>query len=180
MVPMSEPLRVRRLTDEEGQRLQRLVRRGEGKGKASVVRYRRALVILASAGNNTVPVIARLVQTSEDRVREVIHKFNEMGLACLDPKWAGGRPRLITSTDEDHIVQTAKTRPEKLGMPFTHWSIRKLRGYLAVDPVHPVQIGRERLRQILERHQITFQRTKTWKESNDPTRRPSSPVSRRS
>jgi hypothetical protein len=64
---MTEPVRVRRLTEEEGRRLQRLVRRGEGKGKASVVRYRRALVILASAGNNTVPVIARLVQTSPDR-----------------------------------------------------------------------------------------------------------------
>lgn len=31
-------------------------------------------------------------------------------------------------------------------------------------------IGRERLRQILDRHGITFQRTKTWKESNDPER----------
>jgi hypothetical protein len=31
-----------------------------------------------------------------------------------------------------------------------------------------VTIGRERLRQILERHEVTFQKTKTWKESNDP------------
>jgi len=53
----------RRLTDDEGRKLQRLVRRGEGKGKASVVRYRRGLVVLASAGGNTVPVTARLVQT---------------------------------------------------------------------------------------------------------------------
>ena len=59
-------------------------------------------------------------------------------------------------------------RPEKLGRPFTHWSIRKLRDYLATDPAHPVTIGRERLRQILERHRVTFQRTKIWKESNDP------------
>lgn len=156
MFAMSEPVRVRRLTDEEGRRLQRLVRRGEGKGKASVVRYRRGLVILASAGGNTVPVIAKLVQTSPDRVREVIHKFNDMGLACLDPKWAGGRPRQITSTDEGFIVETAKTRPEKLGQPFTHWSIRKLARFLADNSTRRVTIGRERLRQILERHQITL------------------------
>lgn len=37
-------------------------------------------------------MIARLVQTFEGRVREVIHNFNKMGLACLGPKWAGGRP----------------------------------------------------------------------------------------
>jgi transposase len=165
---MAEPVKVHRLSDEEGRKLQRLVRRGEGKGKASVVRYRRALVILASAGNNTVPVIARLVQTSDDRVREVIHNFNKMGMACLDPKWAGGRPRRITTDDEAFIVKTAKTRPQRLGRPFTHWSIRKLASYLADNPVRTVVVGRERLREILARHEVTFQKTKTWKESNDP------------
>ncbi len=169
---MAERVKVRRLTDEEGRKLQRLVRRGEGKGQTSVVRYRRALVVLASAGGNTVPAIARLVQTSEDRVREMIHRFNEMGMASLDPKWAGGRPRLITTEDEHYIVETAKKRPETLGRPFTHWSIRKLRGYLADNPTRVVRIGRERLRQLLARHDITFQRTKTWKESNDPDREP--------
>ncbi|MGH9003396.1 MAG: IS630 family transposase [Acidimicrobiia bacterium] len=167
---MADLVRVRRLSDEEGRKLQRLVRRGEGKGQASVVRYRRAMVILASAGGNSVPVIARLVQTSEDRVREVIHRFNDMGVACLDPKWAGGRPRRITSDDESFIVETATTRPEKLGRPFTRWSIRKLVGYLADNPNRGVKIGRERLRELLTKHGITFQRTKTWKESNDPER----------
>ena len=169
---MAKPVRVRRLTDEEGRTLQRLVRRGEGKGKASVVRYRRGLVVLSSAGGNTVPVIARLVQTSEDRVREVIHNFNKMGMACLDPKWAGGRPRRITTEDEAYIVETAKTRPEKLGRPFTRWSLRKLRDYLVDNPVRRVTVGRERLREILVKHNVTFQRTKTWKESNDPDKEP--------
>ncbi len=167
---MAEPVKVRRLTDEEGRKLQRLVRRGEGKGKTSVVRYRRALVILASAGGNTVPVIARLVQTSEDRVREVIHNFNRMGMACLDPKWAGGRPRRISDDDVAFIVETATTRPERLGLPFTRWSVRKLARHLGDNPTRVVPISRERLRQLLDAHGITFQRTKTWKESNDPDR----------
>jgi len=84
-----------------------------------VVRYRRAMVVLASAGGNTVEVIARLVQTSPDRVREMIHRFNELGMRSLDPKWAGGRPRRITTEDETFIVETAKARPEKAGLPFT-------------------------------------------------------------
>ena len=70
---MSERVKVRRLTDEEGRQLQRIVRRGGGKTMVSVVRYRRAMVVLASAAGNTVEVIARLVQTSPDRVREMIH-----------------------------------------------------------------------------------------------------------
>jgi hypothetical protein len=34
----------------------------------------------------------------------------------------------------------------------------------------PVRIGRERLRQLLHERGISFQRTRTWKESTDPDR----------
>jgi hypothetical protein len=68
---MAEPVRARRLTDQEGQRLQQIVRRG----KHESVRVRRALIIMASASGTTVPAIARLVQAHEDTVRDVIHAF---------------------------------------------------------------------------------------------------------
>ena len=167
---MSKPLRVRRLTDQEGRELQRIVRRGGGKTEGSVVRWRRASVVLASAGGNTVPVIARLAATSRDRVREVIHRFNDEGMASLDPRWAGGRPRRITTDDEDFIVGAATTRPEALGLPFTRWSLRKLAACLGDNQTRVVKISAERLRQILAARGVTFQRTKTWKESNDPER----------
>jgi transposase len=164
---MAERVRVRRLSDVEGQELQRIVRRG-GRSDRSIVKWRRAMVVLASAGGNDVATIARLVQTSPDRVREMIHRFNDLGMRSLDPQWAGGRPRQITTGDRQVIVETAKTRPQKLGMAFTHWSIRKLADYLGSNKGPKVRIGRERLRQILAAEGITFQRTKTWKESPDP------------
>ena len=46
------------------------------------------------------------------------------------------------------IVAAARTRPEKLGLPFTHWSLRKLAAYLAGRD-RPVRVGRERLWQLL-------------------------------
>jgi transposase len=167
---MTQPLRVRRLSELEGRQITQIVRRGGGRSDKSIVKWRRALVVQASAGGNTVPVIARLVSTSQDRVREMIHRFNEMGMRSLDPQWAGGRPRQITTDDEAFIVATANTRPEKLGRPFTRWSIRKLVEYLADNDERVVRVGRERCRQILGEHHVTFQRTKTWKESNDPDR----------
>src|SRR5439155_596193 len=36
------------------------------------------------------------------------------------------------------------------------------------DPVRTVHISRERLRCLLREHGISFQRTRTWKESTDP------------
>ena len=134
------------------------------------MKWRRALVVLASAGGNTAPAIARLAATSQDRVREMIHRFNELGMASLDPQWAGGRPRRITTDDEEFIVETATARPETLGLPFTRWSLRKLAAYLRDGAERPVRVSAERLRQILHAHDITFQRTRTWKESNDPDR----------
>ncbi len=158
---------MRRLSDQEGQKLQQIVCRGS----TSSVRYRRAVMLLVSAGGNRVPVIAQLVQADEDTVRDVIHRFNEIGLACLDPLWAGGRPRLLSPDDEDFVVQmAATTRPTKLGQPFTRWSIRKLAAYLRKAHGRVIRIGREALRCLLARRGVTFQRTKTWKESPDPER----------
>jgi transposase len=166
---MAEPVRARRLTDHEGQRLQQIVRRG----RHGSIRVRRAMIIMASVSGTPVTAIARLVAADEDTVRDVIHLFNQKGLAALDPRWAGGRPRLISDEDVQVIVMAAATRPEKLGLPFTHWSLRKLAAYLAGEAARPVRIGRERLRQILRERGITFQRTRTWKESADRTRTPS-------
>jgi transposase len=114
--------------------------------------------------------IAQLVQADEDIVRDVIHRFNEIGLACLDHQWAGGRPRLLNLDDEDYVVTTATTRPAKLGQPFTRWSLRKLAAYLRRVHGRVIRIGREALRRLLGRRGVTFQRTKTWKESPDPDR----------
>ena len=134
---MAEPVRARRLTDEEGRRLLQIVRRG----KHGSIRVRRAIIIMASASGTLVPAIALLVAADEDTVRDVIHLFNEKGLAALDPRWAGGRPRLIGDDDVAVIVAAARSRPEKLGLPFTHWSLRKLAAYLAGRD-RPVRVGR--------------------------------------
>src|SRR5207344_3672045 len=135
--PMADPVRARRLSDHEGQTLTQIVRRGRG----SSIRVRRATIIMASSSGTPVAAIARLAAADEDTVRDVIRAFNERGLAALDPQWAGGRPRLISDDDVKVVVTAAMTRPEKLGLPFTHWSVRKLAAYLARDAPRPVRAG---------------------------------------
>jgi transposase len=75
---MAGPVQARRLTDQEGRRLQQIVRRG----KHGSVRVRRAMITMASASGTLVPAIAQLVVASEDTVRDVIHRFNQKGLAA--------------------------------------------------------------------------------------------------
>jgi transposase len=100
------------------------------------------MMIMASASGTPVPAIARLVAADEDTVREVIHAFNEQGLAALDPKWAGGRPGQITDDDIAFIIKTATTRPRQAGMP-VHVP-EQLAAYLAGNPIRTVGIGRYR------------------------------------
>jgi len=110
---VADPVRARRLSDHEGRALTQIVRRGRG----SSIRVRRATIIMASSSGTPVAAIARLVAADEDTVRDVIHAFNERGLAALDPQWAGGRPRQISDEDIAFIITTATTRPGALGVP---------------------------------------------------------------
>ena len=82
------------------------------------------MIILASSSGTPVLAIARLIAADPDTVRDVIHAFNAHGLSVLEPHWGAGRPPRITDQDEAFVVEIARRRPQKLGLPFTHWSIR--------------------------------------------------------
>jgi transposase len=90
---MAQRVQVRELTNDEGRKLLSILRRGTG----SVVRWRRAQIVLWSAQAMDVPAIATIAFTSEDRVREVIHNFNDDGFDSLDAKYAEGRRPNFTS-----------------------------------------------------------------------------------
>ena len=160
---MAEPVRARRLTDRKGaaaaDRAAREARVGPGPAGDD---HHGVGVGDTCAGDRPAGRCGRGHRARRDP------SVQRRGLAALDPRWAGGRPRLISDDDIEFIVTTATTRPEKLGLPFTCWSVRKLAAYLAGSAARPVQIGRERLRQILPSRGISFQRHRTWKESRDP------------
>jgi len=74
-----------------------------------------------------------------------VHPATASDVLVASARWAGGRPRLISDDDVEFIITAATTRPEKLGLPFTRWSLRKLTAYLAANTTRTVRIGRERL-----------------------------------
>src|SRR5438477_8784594 len=90
-----EGLRVRGLSNDEGNRLLRIVRRSSG----SVVTWRRAQMVLLSVQGMDVSGIAKVTFTSPDRVREVINNFNEDGFDSLYPKSAARSPTVSWSAD---------------------------------------------------------------------------------
>jgi len=160
---MAERVRVREITNDEGNRLLRIIRRDSG----SVVRWRRAQIVLWSAQGMDVGQIAKIAFTSEDRVREVLHNFNADGFDSLAPKYAGGRPPKFTLPERRAIKKIALGRPTDYGEPFSTWSLTKLADHLVRKGVVD-DISHEGLRALLREEGVSFQVIKTWKESNDP------------
>lgn len=151
------------LSNDEGRRLLSIIRRGSG----SVVRWRRAQSVLWSAQRMDVPTIAKMAFTSGDRVREVIHNFNDDGFDSLDAKYAGGRPPKFTLPQRQRIKRIALARPTDHDLPFSTWSLSKLAEFVVAEGVVD-DASHEGLRALLREEGVSFQRLKTFKVSNDP------------
>jgi transposase len=160
---MREGIHVREITNEEGNRLLRIVRRSSG----SVVTWRRAQMVLLSAQGMDVAQIAQVAFTSPDRVRAVLHNFNDDGFDSLVPRYAGGRPPTFTLPERREIKKIALSRPVDHGLPFSTWSLSKLAEFLVAEGVVD-DISHEGLRVLLREEGVSFQVIKTWKQSNDP------------
>jgi transposase len=160
---MREGIRVREISNEEGNRLLRIVRRSSG----SVVTWRRAQMVLLSAQGMEVGQIAKVAFSSPDRVREVLHNFSADGFDSLYPRYSGGRPPTFTLPQRQEIKKVALSRPQDHDLPFSTWSLAKLADFLVAEGVVD-DISHEGLRVLLREEGVSFQALKTWKASNDP------------
>lgn len=163
---------VRNLTVREGQQLSRILRTS-----TNAIMMRRAQVIAFSGQGMKAKEIGRQLRLHEEYVRELIRRFGEGSFEALRPKPRTGRPRELEPEEVAQIVEVATMRPKDCGLPFTTWSLRKLADFLVarrlVSKTSANMVGR-----VLRENGITFQRTKTWKESNDPEFAPKKSESR--
>jgi transposase len=153
---------VRELTQAEGLQLSRIL-----KSSTNAVMLRRAQVVAFSGQGMQAKHIAKQLCLHEEYVRELIRRFDAGSFEALKPKPRTGRPRELEPEEVAQVVEIATMRPKDFGLPLTTWSLRKLADFLVgrrmVSKITANMIGR-----ILRENGVTFQRTKTWKESNDP------------
>jgi transposase len=148
---MVHRVQVPSISNDEGNRLLRIVRRTSG----SVVTWRRAQMVLLSAQGMDAAGIAAVTFTSPDRVRDVLHNFNTDGFNSLTPKYAGGRPPKFDVAQRARIKQFALGRPADHGLPFSTWSLSKLADFLVAEGVVE-DISHEGLRVLLREQGISF------------------------
>jgi hypothetical protein len=150
---MREGIRVREVSNEEGNRLLRIVRRSLG----SVVTRRRAQMILLSAQG--MDVAEWVTFTSRDRVREVLHNFNDDGFDSLYPRYKGGRPPTFTLAQRSEIIAPVAAQrsgsPSPPGVSPSSPTSSCERGGRGTSATRASGSSSERM--------VSFQAIKTWK-----------------
>ncbi|MBI3871761.1 MAG: helix-turn-helix domain-containing protein [candidate division Zixibacteria bacterium] len=136
--------------------------------KLSARIYGRYRVIAEASRGRPVSEIADRVGVHLTTVYDWVYRFNRTGFAGFeDAPNPQGRPSSLSSRQVRRLIATALARPADLGLPFTHWSVAKLRDFCHQKKLLPA-LSNEWVRRLLRREGISFQRTKTWKESPDP------------
>jgi transposase len=130
--------------------------------------YQRYQIIWQRAEDIKPGEIAQRNQLHPHTIRLWIKRFNQEGFIHFEERERpGGRPNRIKESTKTKLIQIALSRPKDLGEPYTQWSLMKLKEYIErielVDSISP-----EGIRKILRASGLSYQRTKTWKESPDP------------
>jgi transposase len=89
------------------------------------------------------------------------------GFDALYPRYAGGRPPTFTLAQRRQIKQVALSRPVDHDLPFSTWSLAKLADCLVAEGWSTITCH-EGLRLLLREEGVSFQVSKTWKQSSDP------------
>ena len=161
-------LTLRALTDEEREKLERLMRAQS----APVRLVRRARIIHLAAQGLSVPVIAQHLGLSQKAVRQRIERFALEGIVGLDDAPRSGRPRAYNEDAYSRVVAKARGLPPKPAnvaegevAPTCHWTLDRLQTELAKDGL---PIKRSQIRRLLKAEHIKWQKPRTWLESTDP------------
>jgi len=152
---------VRSLTKEEETQLNNIARNG-----VDVKFSRRAQVVLASNAKTPVPQIAKVLGYSNLQVRRILHSFDRNGINGIRPDYQGGCPPTFNERQRRAVVELAESRPKDLGYPLSQWSLQQLQLVL-IKEKKLSYISRPTIRTILKEAGLSYQRTKTWKQSDD-------------
>jgi transposase len=83
-------------------------------------------VVLAAWEGATIEEIVGRLRVARNTVYFWLHRFGAEGLAGLQDRTRGGRPRTYPSEPVSVIVATALSAPKTLGLPFASWTLDRL------------------------------------------------------
>jgi len=149
------PLRVRAVSDEEGEALGRMARsRTLGAGLV-----RRAQIVLHALEGLKAPEIGARMDLGGVTVRSWLKRFNARGLQGLEEDLRTGRLPTYSAEQRRAVINTALTPPAKLDLPFASWTLVRLVAYLSGQGI---AMRRSRISEIFIQEGLKWRQEETW------------------
>jgi hypothetical protein len=161
---MQTPLFVRPLTADERATLE------AGLRSSSAFTVRRCQVLLASAERQPTTTIARELRCTDQPVRNIIHAFQQRGLAVLQPR--SSRPHTPSTIFDAGACEALRAllhqSPRTFGQPTSQWTLALAVEVSFTQGITPRRVSDEAIRVALRRLGVSWQRAKHWITSPDP------------
>jgi len=148
-------LYARSLTEEELREVEKLLRSNDA------VTHRHARVIRLSAQGKSVPQIMPLVGLSDRRIRDIVHGFNQHGVASLPHRKAPGRAPLCDAKARSELVELLRRPPTDFGIESATWTGADLARVAHEQGIAPALSPRTARREI-QRAGQRWQQAKRW------------------
>ena len=161
-----DPLRT--LTEEERNWLER-ISRSYSEPASHVAR---AKEILAVADGKSYAQAAQMAgRKSGDAVTQLVERFNQAGIASLQPAHGGGAKVKYSSVERERVLSEVRRAPDPEKDGTNTWSLTTLQKALRKAEDGLPEISTERIWVILQEAGFRWQKSRTWCETGQVARK---------
>jgi transposase len=164
--PPKDPLRP--LTPEERARLERLSR--SLSEPAALVARAKALRAVA-AGQSYTEAARAAGRRSGDAVAHLVARFNQEGLAAVEPRHGGGQPKRYIQVEQDRILREVRRTPDRDADGTGTWSLATLQRVLRQAPDGLPTVSTYTIWSVLREVGFTWQKDRSWCETGTAIRK---------
>lgn len=153
---MPERIKLRTLTNEERIQLEKLSRSAT---ECHRIVERAKMILLAHQGEPIVAIGEKLDRSAMS-IYLRLKRFDQEGLAGLEDRPGKGRKPTYSEAERGQMIALARTDPDKLGLPFGHWTLDRLVEYLHNND--QIAVSRAQLARILQAEGLRWYQEKTY------------------
>jgi transposase len=155
-----EPLRP--LTDEERSVLKQ-VSRGQSEPASHVARAKALLAV--AAGKSYTEAATAAGRRSGDAVAHLVGRFNEEGLAALEPRHGGGPAIKYGAAEQERILREARRKPQLDREGTATWSLSTLQRALRQAADGLPEVSTYTIWLVLQANGFSWQKDVSWCET---------------
>jgi len=141
---MPKKIEIRPINEEERKELEQLKRSQTAEARQV---ERAKMILMYQDGMRPVDIAVKLDRTAAT-VYSRLKRFDAEGIAGLEDQARGGRKPTYKETERGQVIALARTDPQKLGLPFGHWTLDRLVAYLREND--QLGISRAQLARVLK------------------------------